>query len=401
MRGELLHLCDWLNERGLTSVMIGERGRQGELTRFGVEEYVSDCVILLDQRVEHEIGTRRLRVVKYRGSAHGTNEFPFTITSKGFVVLPITSVKLSYSAGSERISTGLGDLDQMLGGGLYRHSSVLISGHTGTGKTTLIAKMLCEAARRGERCLFVSSEESPDQLVRDMSSVSIDLQHWLDLGLLKIWSERSTSQGMEERLVRLEHLIEEFQPRMVALDTIRTMGQVAQSLAVNTTIVRTLDLLRSRGITALLSILTHPDLEHGGVIGISEIIDTWLLVKNVEADGENNRLLMIVKSRGSAHSNQVREFRLTSQGPALLEVRVSPEGIRTGSSRLAYEDKLKRENISKQNEIQRKHRLLERHRQEIEAQIELLSHQILDDSTELALITTEEQDAMDQGASQD
>ena len=401
VRGELLHLCDWLNERGLTSVMIGERGRQGELTRFGVEEYVSDCVILLDQRVEHEIGTRRLRVVKYRGSAHGTNEFPFTITSKGFVVLPITSVKLSYSAGSERISTGLGDLDQMLGGGLYRHSSVLISGHNGTGKTTLIAKMLCEAARRGERCLFVSSEESPDQLVRDMSSVSIDLQHWLDLGLLKIWSERSTSQGMEERLVRLEHLIEEFQPRMVALDTIRTMGQVAQSLAVNTTIVRTLDLLRSRGITALLSILTHPDLEHGGVIGISEIIDTWLLVKNVEADGENNRLLMIVKSRGSAHSNQVREFRLTSQGPALVEVRVSPEGIRTGSSRLAYEDKLKRENISKQNEIQRKHRLLERHRQEIEAQIELLSHQILDDSTELALITTEEQDAMDQGASQD
>ena len=401
VRGELLHLCDWLNERGLTSVMIGERGRQGELTRFGVEEYVSDCVILLDQRVEHEIGTRRLRVVKYRGSAHGTNEFPFTITSKGFVVLPITSVKLSYSAGSERISTGLGDLDQMLGGGLYRHSSVLISGHTGTGKTTLIAKMLCEAARRGERCLFVSSEESPDQLVRDMSSVSIDLQHWLDLGLLKIWSERSTSQGMEERLVRLEHLIEEFQPRMVALDTIRTMGQVAQSLAVNTTIVRTLDLLRSHGITALLSILTHPDLEHGGVIGISEIIDTWLLVKNVEADGENNRLLMIVKSRGSAHSNQVREFRLTSQGPALVEVRVSPEGIRTGSSRLAYEDKLKRENISKQNEIQRKHRLLERHRQEIEAQIELLSHQILDDSTELALITTEEQDAMDQGASQD
>ena len=314
VRGELLHLCDWLNERGLTSVMIGERGRQGELTRFGVEEYVSDCVILLDQRVEHEIGTRRLRVVKYRGSAHGTNEFPFTITSKGFVVLPITSVKLSYSAGSERISTGLGDLDQMLGGGLYRHSSVLISGHTGTGKTTLIAKMLCEAARRGERCLFVSSEESPDQLVRDMSSVSIDLQHWLDLGLLKIWSERSTSQGMEERLVRLEHLIEEFQPRMVALDTIRTMGQVAQSLAVNTTIVRTLDLLRSRGITALLSILTHPDLEHGGVIGISEIIDTWLLVKNVEADGENNRLLMIVKSRGSAHSNQVRESGSPAKG---------------------------------------------------------------------------------------
>ena len=401
VRGELLHLCDWLNERGLTSVMIGERGRQGELTRFGVEEYVSDCVILLDQRVEHEIGTRRLRVVKYRGSAHGTNEFPFTITSKGFVVLPITSVKLSYSAGSERISTGLGDLDQMLGGGLYRHSSVLISGHTGTGKTTLIAKMLCEAARRGERCLFVSSEESPDQLVRDMSSVSIDLQHWLDLGLLKIWSERSTSQGMEERLVRLEHLIEEFQPRMVALDTIRTMGQVAQSLAVNTTIVRTLDLLRSRGITALLSILTHPDLEHGGVIGISEIIDTWLLVKNVEADGENNRLLMIVKSRGSAHSNQVREFRLTSQGPALMKVMVSPEGIRTGSSRLAYEDKLKKESINKQNEIQRKHRLLERHRQEIEAQIELLSHQILDDTSELALITTEEQDAMDQGASQD
>ena len=285
VRGELLHLCDWLNERGLTSVMIGERGRQGELTRFGVEEYVSDCVILLDQRVEHEIGTRRLRVVKYRGSAHGTNEFPFTITSKGFVVLPITSVKLSYSAGSERISTGLGDLDQMLGGGLYRHSSVLISGHTGTGKTTLIANMLCEAARRGERCLFVSSEESPDQLVRDMTSVSIDLQHWLDLGLLKIWSERSTSQGMEERLVRLEHLIEEFQPRMVALDTIRTMGQVAQSIAVNTTIVRTLDLLRSRGITALLSILTHPDLEHGGVIGISEIIDTWL------PRGDSNRLL--------------------------------------------------------------------------------------------------------------
>ena len=401
VRGELLHLCDWLNERGLTSVVIGERGRQGELTRFGVEEYVSDCVILLDQRVEHEVGTRRLRVVKYRGSAHGTNEFPFTITSKGFVVLPITSVKLTYSAGNERISTGLADLDQMLGGGLYRHSSVLISGHTGTGKTTLIAKFLCEAARRGERCLFVSSEESPIQLVRDMTSVAIDLQQWIDRGLLRIWSERATSQGMEERLVRLEHLIEEFQPRMVALDTIRTMGQVAQSLAVNTTIVRTLDLLRSRGITALMSILTHPDIEQGGVVGISEIIDTWMLVKNVEADGENNRLLMIVKSRGTAHSNQVREFRLTSEGPALVEVVIGPTGVLTGSSRQAYEDKLKRKHTKRLNKIKRKYRQLERHRQEIEAQIDVLSHQISDDTEELTLITKEQEDAMKEEASLD
>jgi len=399
MRGELLRLFDWLNERGLTSVVIGERGRQGELTRFGVEEYVSDCVIMLDQRVENEISTRRLRLVKYRGSAHGTNEFPFTISSRGFIVLPITAVKLVYSAGKERISTGLPQLDQMLGGGLYRHSSVLISGHTGTGKTTLIANFLCEAARRGERSLFVSSEESPEQLVRDMASVAIDLQHWIDGGLLKIWAERTTSQGMEERLARMENLIEEFQPLLVGLDTIGSLGQVGQDPAVNATVVRTIDLLRSRGITAVLTVLTHADVEKGDVVGVSAIIDTWLLVKNLETDGERNRLLYIVKSRGSNHSNQVREFRLTSQGPELVDVVIGPEGVITGSSRLIFEDKQKRLALSSLNEMKRKHRSLQRHRLEIESQIELLRSQFQEDSDELELITLEEEIAVETEAS--
>jgi len=391
MRGELLRLFDWLNERGLTSVIIGERGRQGELTRFGVEEYVSDCVILLDQRVENQLSTRRLRLVKYRGSAHGTNEFPFTISSSGFVVLPITAAKLVYSASKEKISTGLPQLDQMLGGGLFRHSSVLISGHTGTGKTSLIASILCDAARRGERALLVSSEESPEQLVRDMSSVAIDLQHWINMDLLKIWSERTSSQGMEERLVRLEKIIEEFQPSIVGIDTLGSLGQIDQDPIVNATVVRTIDLLRSRGITAMLTVLTHAGAQD--VVGVSAIIDTWLLLKNVEADGERNRLIYIVKSRGSEHSNQVREFRLTSHGPELVDVVIGSDGVITGSARLAFQDKRDRSDLHELAEIKRKHRLSKRNRREVEAQIELLSSQLEDDTIELELIAAELEEA--------
>jgi circadian clock protein KaiC len=399
MRGELLRLFDWLNERGLTSVIIGERGRQGELTRFGVEEYVSDCVILLDQRVENQLSTRRLRLVKYRGSAHGTNEFPFTISSSGFVVLPITAAKLVYIASKEKISTGLPQLDQMLGGGLFRHSSVLISGHTGTGKTSLIASILCDAARRGERALLVSSEESPEQLVRDMSSVAIDLQHWINMDLLKIWSERTSSQGMEERLVRLEKIIEEFQPSIVGIDTLGSLGQIDQDPIVNATVVRTIDLLRSRGITAMLTVLTHAGAQD--VVGVSAIIDTWLLLKNVEADGERNRLIYIVKSRGSKHSNQVREFRLTSHGPELVDVVISSDGVLTGSARLAFQDKRDRSDLHELSEIKRKHRLSKRNRREVEAKIELLSSQLEDDTIELELIAAELEEARITQARQD
>lgn len=393
VRAELLRLFDWLNDRGLTSVVIGERGLQGELSRYGVEEYVSDCVILLDQRLENEICTRRLRLVKYRGSAHSTNEFPFIISSRGFSVRPITAVMLNYVAGSERISTGMPQLDEMLDGGIYRHSSLLISGYTGTGKTTVVCSIVCEVARRGERVLLVSSEESPDQLVRDMASVAIDLKCWIDLGLLNIWCERTTATGVEERIGTLEQMVLNFKPTLVAIDGISSLTHVGSETEVNSIVVREVDLLRSHGITVVLSALSHGNNFKESVVGISSIIDTWILVRNTEGDGERNRLLTIVKARGINHSNQVREFRLTSNGPELVDVVIGTDGVLTGSARSAYQDRQERLKLHDMNEIKSKQRVAQRNRREIENKIDFLRQQLEDDSTELELITSELEEA--------
>ncbi len=330
VRAELGRLFRWLEDRAVTAIVTGERG-DNALTRHGIEEYVSDCVIVLDHRIDEEVSTRRLRVVKYRGSAHETNEYPFLISARGFVVLPITSVALDYGAPEERISTGVARLDHMLAGGLFRGSTVLVSGTAGTGKTTLGAHLIDSACARGERALLVLFEESPDQVIRNMRSVGLDLRRWVEAGLLRMWAARPTAFGLETHLAILARLIEEFLPSVAVLDGIASLTHGPSGPEVGSMVARQIDMLKVRGITAMVTTLAHEG--ETSTVGISSLVDTWLLLRNVESNGERNRLLHVLKSRGSAHSNQVREFVLTDRGAELVDVYVGPAGVVTGSAR--------------------------------------------------------------------
>ena len=320
--------------RGVTVIVTGERGDKN-LTRNGIEEYVTDCVIVLDHRVIEEISTRRLRVVKYRGSVHGTNEYPFLISARGFVVLPITSIALNYAASEERISTGIPRLDHMLGGGLFRGSTLLVSGTAGTGKTSLGAHMVNSACARGERTLLVLFEESPAQFLRNMRSLGLDLQQWTDAGLLRIWAARPSAVGLETHLAILAELIEDETPSVAVLDGIANIGSGILATEAASLVARKIDLLKSREITTLVTALGPGD--ETSKETLSSLVDTWLLLRNVEANGERNRLLFVLKSRGTAHSNQVREFVLTSHGVELVDVYVGAAGVLAGSARLAQQ----------------------------------------------------------------
>lgn len=373
VRAELGRLFRWLRERGLTTVITGERGPAGAgLTRFGIEEYVSDCVIVLDHRVEDEISTRRMRVVKYRGSVHGTNEYPFLITETGLVVVPITSLSLDYPASDERISTGVPGLDQMLAGGVYRGTTVMISGTAGTGKTTLAAHAVDAACARGERALFLSMEESPDQLVRNMRSVGLDLRRWVDDGLLRIASVRPTAFGFEEHLAMVGRLVDQSDPRLVVLDAVANLGHVGQARETATAVARDIDLLKRRGVTTVLTTLMHDQNGESSEVQISSLVDSWLLVRNHESDGERNRLLFVIKSRGSVHSNQVREFVLSDDGALLLDVYVGPQGVLTGSARLAEISREQLAEASRLDEAARRRREMGHRTAELEAQIAVL-----------------------------
>lgn len=334
IRGELGRLFRWLKDRGLTVVVTGESGRDGHLTRFGIEEYVSDCVIALDHRVLNEISTRRLRVVKYRGSVHGTNEYPFLITDRGLHVVPLTSVGLDYDAPDERVPTGIDELDSMLSGGVYRGSSLMIGGTAGTGKTSIAAHMVEAACARGERVLFLSLEESPAQLARNMRSIGIDLQRWVDAELLSLHGLRPTAFGFEEHLARLQVLADELSPSLAVLDAVGSLAHGGPPNETSSTVSRDLDLLKSRGITAVITTLSEALNEESSTVQVSSLIDTWVLLRNAESNGERNRLLHIIKSRGSAHSNRVREFLLTDQGIELVDVLPGgPNGVLIGSAR--------------------------------------------------------------------
>jgi circadian clock protein KaiC len=334
VRAEFARLLRWLKAEGMTTVITGERGHEGQLTRFGIEEYVSDCVIVLDHRVRDELATRRLRVVKYRGSSHGTNEYPFLIRDSGLMVWPLTQMALTYDASTERVSLGVPQLDEMLAGGAYEGSTVLVSGSAGTGKTTLAAQAVAAACERGERALFVSFEESPGQIVRNMRSVGIDLGRWVDEGLLTLWGERATAFGLEAHLDRLEQLLDQVRPSVAVLDSVGSLTHVGGGAEVTATISRELDMLKTRGITAVLTSLIHEGQGESSAAAVSSLIDTWVLLRNAESDGERTRLLFVIKSRGTAHSNQVREFRLTDDGIELIDVVVGPHGVLTGSARL-------------------------------------------------------------------
>jgi circadian clock protein KaiC len=335
IRGELGRLFRWLKDRGLTAVITGERARDGGLSRYGIEEYVSDCVLVLDHRVTDELSTRRLRVVKYRGSLHGTNEYPFLITETGITVVPITSVGLAYDAPTERVSTGVDELDDMLAGGVYRGSTVMVSGGAGTGKTTLAAHMADKTCAQGERVLFISLEESPKQLVRNMASIGVDLQRWVDAGLLLLWSGRPTSYGLEEHLAMVNRLINEVDPALVVLDAVASLGGLGPHKEVSSVVARDLDVIKSHGITGLVTTLNHTRDAESSEVQVSSLVDTWMLLRNTESNGERTRLLSVIKSRGSAHSNKTREFLITGHGARLVDVYVGPEGVLTGSARIA------------------------------------------------------------------
>lgn len=351
LRSELRRLFGWLKDKGVTAVITGERG-EGTLTRHGLEEYVSDCVILLDHRVQNDAVTRRLRVLKYRGSTHGTNEYPFLIDENGISVLPVTSLGLTHSASTERISSGIPDLDEMFGGfGYFRGSSVLVTGSAGTGKSSMGAHFVDAACRRGEKGLLFSFEESPQQVIRNMRSIGMDLGKWVKKGLLHIEAARPTAFGLEMHLVRMHHLLDAHKPDAVVIDPISGLLPGGSEHDVHALVLRIVDFLKHSGSTGFFTALNEKDDLQATALSISSLVDAWILLRNIEVNGERNRLLYVLKSRGMAHSNQIREFLLTDRGVKLRDVYLGPGGVLTGSARVAREAEDRREATRRQNEV--------------------------------------------------
>lgn len=378
LRAEIRRLFRWLKDRGMTTMVTAERG-EGTLTRHGLEEYVSDCVILLDHRISEQTSTRRMRIVKYRGSSHGSDEYPFLIDEQGVSVLPITSLELQHAASTERVSSGIGDLDDMLEGeGYFRGSSVLVSGTAGTGKTTLATSFADATCRRGEKCLYIAFEESLGQLSRNMRSVGFELNPWIKKGLLIHRAWRPSQYGMEMHLLRIHKLIEQFQPKAVVIDPVTNLISGSTAKDVQAMLTRLLDFLKMRKVTALFTSLTAAgeSLEHTN-LAISSLIDTWVLLRDIELNGERNRAVYLVKSRGMAHSNQLREFVMGKNGIRLIPAYVGVGGVLTGSSRLAQQAKEKSEMLSREQEIERQKVELDRQRQALQVQIAALQSEFV------------------------
>lgn len=386
LRSEIRRLFAWLKQRGVTAVITGERG-EATLTRQGLEEYVSDCVILLEHEIEDQISTRRLRVVKYRGSVHGTNAYPFLIDEGGISVLPITSVGLTSSASTERISTGIDRLDAMLGGqGYFRGSSVLLSGSAGTGKTSLAAHFAQAACQRKERCLYFAYEESQQQIIRNMRSIGVDLEPFVRQGLLRFVNSRATVFGLEMHLATIHKAVSEFRPQAVVFDPISNLTSIGSLHTVKSMLTRLIDFLKMSGITAVFTNLTYSGVMEETEVGISSLMDTWLQVRGLESQGERNRGLYVLKSRGMAHSNQVREFRLSDHGVELLDVYLGPSGVLAGAARAQQEAREQAQTLARQQEYERRRREIERRRRMLAAQIEELRLQAEAESEELATL---------------
>ncbi|MBK7031540.1 MAG: circadian clock protein KaiC [Bacteroidales bacterium] len=393
LRAELRRLFRWLKEKGVTAIITGERGDE-TLTRQGLEEYVSDCVIMLDHRVNDQTSTRRLRVVKYRGSMHGTNEYPFLIDEDGFSVLPVTSLGLKHHVTDERILSGIKVLDEMLEGkGYYRGSTILVSGTSGIGKTSIAAHFAEAACKRGERVLFFSFEESPSQLLRNMLSIGINLEPWVRKGLLLFQATRPTFYGLEMHLATTHKIVKQFKPDIVIMDPINTFVVGDKDFEVKTMLIRMVDFLKANQITALFTSLTdnHTAMENTDV-GISSLIDTWLLLRDIELNGERNRGMYVLKSRGMANSNQIREFILTNHGVELRAVYVGASGVLTGSARIAQEALENAERLTHKHDIEQKKRDIERKRKALEAQIATLYANFEAEETEVKKMIETEQD---------
>src|SRR6478752_3396679 len=368
LRSELRRLFAWLKEKGVTAIITGERG-DGQLTRHGLEEYVSDCVVLLDNRVQNQITTRLLRVVKYRGSTHGTNEYPFLIDHQGISVLPITSAGLRHQTSNEPVPTGVQGLDDMLGArGYYRGSSVLISGTSGSGKTIFGSHFADATCSRGERCLYFAFEESPGQIVRNVLSVGLDLQKHLDSGLLRFEAARPTLYGFEMHLARMNRDLEQFKPATIVVDPISAFR--GPSTEIHATLVRLADICKTRGITVVFTSLSAVDEQMSeSERSVSSLMDTWISLRDIEADGERNRILYLLKSRGMSHSKQIREYELSDDGIHLTEPYLGPEGVLTGAARMAQEAREREAEHERLELTEQRTRQIARQRDALERQI--------------------------------
>jgi circadian clock protein KaiC len=391
VRAELRRLFRWLKAKGVTAIITGERGDK-TLTRHGLEEYVSDCVIRLDQRVQDEISTRCLQIVKYRGSSHGSNEYPFLIDNGGISVFPITSVGLDHEVSNERISSGIPRLDTMLGGqGYFRGSSILITGTAGTGKTTLAAHFAQATCLRGEHCLYLAFEEAPKQIIRNMRSVGIDLEPFVERGLLRFHAIRPTVYSLEMHLVRIHNWLNEFKPTIVIIDPMSNLTMGGSLWQTKSFLFRLIDLLKSRQITLLFTNLNQGNAQEYTEVGVSSLMDTWIEVRVIESNGERNRILFLLKSRGMEHSNQVREFRLTREGVELVDVYLGQGQVLTGAARAIQEAQEKAATWIRQQELERKRREIERKQTIIHSQIAALQAQLETETEELELMMQQEE----------
>jgi circadian clock protein KaiC len=374
LRAELRRLFGWLKAKGVTAIITGEKGPGNTLTRQGLEEYVSDCVILLEHRILNQISTRLVRIVKYRGSQHGTNEYPFLIDEDGISVLPVTSLLLNKNVSTQRVSSGIPSLDKMLNGkGFYAGSSILVSGTAGTGKTSIAANFAAATCERKERCIYFAFEESPDQIVRNMRSISLDLDKYIKTGLLQIQASRPNLYGLEMHLVAIHKKIKQFKPSAVIIDPITNLVTVGSMAEVKSILVRLIDFLQSEGITVMFTALNLAREQSDE--GVSSLVDAWVMVRDIENNGERNRGLYIMKSRGMKHSNQVREFIITDHGIDLVPVYLGPDGVLTGSAREAQQlDEVTGVEL-KTHELGRKDRELARKRLVLEAKIASLKEE--------------------------
>jgi circadian clock protein KaiC len=399
LRAEIRRLFDWLKEKGLTAVITGERG-DGSLTRQGLEEYVSDCVILLDHRVHNQISTRRMRIVKYRGTAHGTNEYPFLIGEEGFSVLPVSSLGLAHKVFEERVSSGIADLDQMLtGGGFHRASSILVSGVAGSGKSSMAMCFVDAACRRGERAMIFSFEESAGQIVRNMRSIGLDIAPWIGGDLLRCVSARPTFYSLEMHLAIMIREIARFRPSLVVLDPISAFMDSGETLEVQSMLLRMVDYLKSNGITAVFTHLAHDQALAQTDAGLSSLMDAWLLLLNREVNGEFNRELYLLKARGMAHSNQVREFVMCDDGISLVEPYLGENGALTGSARRFAEAQARRNEVDRRTTVTALQQKVEQRRRKAEVEIAALQADVAAEEAELLRLIQAETDFRDQAAS--
>jgi circadian clock protein KaiC len=401
LRAELRRLFRWLKGRGVTAVITAERG-ENTLTRHGLEEYVADCVVLLDHRVINQVSTRRLRIVKYRGSFHGTNEYPFLIGERGISVLPITSLRLNHPAPTQRVSTGVAQLDEMFSGkGFFRASTVLVSGGAGAGKTSLAATFAQAGYQRGERVLYMAFEESPEQIIRNMRSVGVHLLPAVQRGLLQFHAARPNLCGLELHLLAIHDLVRRFGPQLIIIDPITNLISVGDTVEVRSMLTRLIDFLKREKVTALFTSLTEAnDSPDQSEVGVSSLIDTWISLRNLEKGGERNRALHVLKSRGMSHSNQVREFQLSNRGIRLVEVSVSGDEVLVGSARFAKEAQRAADARKGKEELVRLRRSLEHKRTatiarisalqaESEAELEELQRKIAEESDRIARIASQ------------